>query len=76
MFTFIINNFKVLFRHFIIARATHYYIITATRAALNSFIIRKTKSGTINTERYFVIKRTLFIFEKKFATISNRGKHC
>ena len=45
------------------------------RTALDGFTVRKAKSGTINIERYFIIKRTLFTFKKKFATTGNKRKY-
>ena len=70
-----INNLEVLFGHFIIIRMTHYHIIIVIRTALNSFIVRKAKSGIISIRRYFIIKKTLFIFKKKFVTTSNRRRY-
>ena len=48
-----------------VAEMTHSYVITVIRAALNCLIISDAKSITINAEKYFVIKRTLFIFKTK-----------
>ena len=72
---FMINGFEVLFKHFIIAGATHYYIIMAIRAVLNGFIIRKAKSGIISIKKYFIIKRTSFVFKKKFVITDNKRRY-
>ena len=58
-----------------IARATHYYVITAARTALDSFTIVNTKGDIMSAKKYFIIKRTLFLFKKKFAITSNKRKY-
>ena len=75
LFAFMINNLEIVFRHLSVAQVTHYYIIIATRTALNGFAVSNTKSSTASAEKYFVIKRTLFTFRKKFATTNNRRRH-
>ena len=45
------------------------------RAALNGFIVKKAKSSTISTERYFIIKKTSFAFKKEFMTTNNRRRY-
>ena len=54
---FIINSLKVLFEYYIITRITRYHIIIVIRTVLNSFIVGKAESGTINIKRYFIIKK-------------------
>ena len=76
LFAFIINSLEMLFRYFTVAQITHYQIITATRTALNSFIVGEAEGYTINIRKYFIIKRTPFVFEKKFATTGNRRRYC
>ena len=53
--TFTIDGLEILFRDFIIARITHYYIIVIVCAALNSLIVGDAEGNTTGTERYFVI---------------------
>ena len=59
-----------------ITRATHCYIIIIVRAALNGLIINNAESVITSTEKYLIIKRTLFAFRKKFATANNKRRCC
>ena len=58
-----------------VTRAPHRYIIIAVRAIFNNFVICDTKSIITSAGKYFIIKRTLFVFKKKFATTNNRKKY-
>ena len=62
--------------HLAVTEITHSYIITAARAALDSFIINNIKGVILRAERYLIIKRSLFGFKKKFATANNKRKYC
>ena len=75
LLTLIINDLEVLFQHFIIVGPPYYYIITATGTALNDFTIRNAKGSVASAEKYFIIKKTSFLFGEKFATINNRRKY-
>ena len=62
LFVFLINVLEILLYYFMVARATYYYIITAARAALDGFIISNAEGSTASARKYFIIKRTLFLF--------------
>ena len=70
-----INGLEMVFRYLIVTGITHGYIITVVRTALDRLIVGNTESITTSTERYLVIKRILFAFGKKFATIGNRRRY-
>ena len=59
-----------------VAGLTYYYIIIIIRTTLDSFIIGNIKGNIISAKKYFVIKKTLFLFKKKFATTGNRRRYC
>ena len=58
-----------------VTQITHYYIITAARATLDGFIINNIKDSIASVKKYFIIKRTLFLFKKKFMTADNRRRY-
>ena len=58
-----------------VARITHYYIITAARTTLHGFTVGNAKNSIISARKYLVIKRTLFLFKKKFATADGRKRY-
>ena len=76
LFIFLVNVLEMVFSHLLVAQATHYYIITAARTALDGFTVSNAKGSTISIRKYFIIKRTLFTFGKKFATTNNRRRYC
>ena len=45
------------------------------RTALDGFTVGNTKDSITSAKKYFVIKRTLFLFKKKFATTDNRRRY-
>ena len=47
----------------------------AARTALNSFTVSNAKGSIISAEKYFIIKRTLFIFKKKFMMTKNQKRY-
>ena len=65
----------MLFRHFIIAGLTYYYIITATGAALNGFTVKNIEDSAISAKKYFIIKGATFMFKKKFIIVNNKKKY-
>ena len=75
MFTFIINVLEMVFNYLSVTRATYYYIIIVARTALNSFTVGNAKGSIIRAKRYFIIKKTLVMFGKKFTTTSNKRKY-
>ena len=66
---------EIVFSYLLVAGATHYHIITAARTALDGFTVSKAEGSKTSIKRYFIIKRTLFMFKKKFATTDNRRKY-
>ena len=75
LFMFLINILEMMFRNFIIIGMSYYHIIIITRTALDGFAVTNAKSGATSTEKYFVIKRTLFTLKKKFVTTSSRERY-
>ena len=65
----------MVLRYLVVISATHYYIIMAARTALHSFTVGNAKGSIASTKRHFVIKKTLLLFRKKFATASSRRRH-
>ena len=74
-FTFTVNNLEIVFRHLVVTELTHYYIIMITRITLDGFIVGNAKSSIISAEKYFIIKKTLFAFRKKFMITNSRRKY-
>ena len=58
-----------------VIRTTYSHIIMVVRAALDRLIISNAESIIASTERYLIIKKTLFTFRKKFATTESRKKY-
>ena len=56
-----------------VTRVTRRYIITAAKATFRGFTVKNTKGSTASTEKYLIIKRTSFLFKKKFA-VTNSGR--
>ena len=75
MFAFIINSLEMVFGDLSVTGALYRYIIIIIRATFNNLIISNAKSIIIGTRRYLVIKKTLFMFRKEFATTSNRRRY-
>ena len=65
-----------MFSYFAVIRLTYYHIIMVIRAILDGFIIGNIKGSITGTRKYFVVKRTLFAFRKKFVITDNRRKYC
>ena len=61
--------------HLIVTQITHYYIITAARTALDGFTVGNAKDSTVSAKKFFIIKRTLFSFKKKFATTGDKKRY-
>ena len=61
--------------YLIVAQLTHYYIITAARTALDDFIVGNAEGSTASARKYFIIKRILFLFKKKFVTTGNKRRY-
>ena len=51
-----------------VAGMTHSYVLTAARAALDGLIFDNAEGVTTSAGRHVIIKKTLFMFRKKFAT--------
>ena len=64
-----------MFNYLLVAGTPHRYIITVARATFNSLIVGNIKSIIISTRRHLIIKKTLFVFRKKFATAGNRKRY-
>ena len=45
------------------------------RTTLNGFTVGDAEDSITGARRYFVIKKTLFAFRKKFAMTSNRRRY-
>ena len=61
--------------HLAVTKITHHYIIIVARTALHNFTVKNTKGSTASTKKYLIIKRTLFLFKKKFAITGNQKKY-
>ena len=66
----------MVFSYLLIAEATHYNIIMVVRTALDSFIVDNAKGSIVIAKKYFIIKKFLFVFRKKFATTNNKKRYC
>ena len=75
LFIFLINVLKIVLSYLIVTRITHYYIITAVRTTLYGFTVSNTKGSIISARKYLIIKRTLFLFKKKFITAGNKRRY-
>ena len=64
-----------MLRYLIITQITYYYIIIVARTALNNFTVSNAEGSTASTKKYFIIKRILFSFRKKFVTTGGRRKY-
>ena len=76
MFASIINGLEMVFSYLAVAEVTYNHIIIIAGAALNSLIVGNTENIIIGVRRYLIIKKTLFLFRKKFATTGNRRRYC
>ena len=45
------------------------------RTALHNFTVGNIKGSTTGTRKYFVIKKTLFLFKKEFVTTNNKKRY-
>ena len=76
LFAFAINGLEVVFQYLIVIRPTYCHIIIIIRTTLDGFTVSNAEGSTISAKKYFVIKRILFMFKKKFATTGNRRRYC
>ena len=74
-FTFTVNNLEILFQYLVVTRPTYYYIIIIMRITLDGFTVSNAKGSITSAKKYFVIKRILFMFKKKFITTNNKKRH-